>query len=520
MATTPNNISSLTTLIKRLEAATSRLEDIATATEIPQAVPALTSISNAISASAPPEAEEVPDFVSDFDNIVNDSVTRYVEASRRIGGLVTDQAEKVLMGFLELRKFLLISSKAKNPGSDMAVLSELLSPINEVVMAVGTIKDSGRSSPYYNHLSAVAEGVMVLAWVTVEPRPHKHVDESLGSAQYWGNRVLKDYKDKDPNHVEWVHSFYRIFGELSQYVKDRFSNGLTWNPKGAAPRDVAKSLSASNPPPSAPALPAGGVPPPPPPPGPPPPPAIEHIQSQAPAAGSGGKSGLGAVFSDINKGEAITKALRKVDKSEMTHKNPALRGTSLVPDSGLGPSARGQSPAPPSKKPKPESMRVKKPPKKVLEDNKWFIENYEHESAVIEIQAELSHSVLISKCNHTTVVIKGKANAVTVENTSRLSLAVDTLISTVDAIKSQNFALQVMGTVPTVMLDQIDSAQIYLSKESMKTKLYTSNSTSINLAVLAGKDGDNKEIPLPSQICSYYDEDKDELVSEIVAHSG
>jgi adenylyl cyclase-associated protein len=66
-------------------------------------------------------------------------------------------------------------------------------------------------------------------------------------------------------------------------------------------------------------------PPPPPPPGPPPPPPL----SPAPAAGGGG--GVAAVFAELNRGSEVTKNLRKVDKSEMTHKNPALRASSTVP---------------------------------------------------------------------------------------------------------------------------------------------------------------------------------------------
>lgn len=52
----------------------------------------------------------------------------------------------------------------------------------------------------------------------------------------------------------------------------------------------------------------------------------------------------------------------------MTHKNPALRANTNVPSAN----DRSKSPAP-GKKPKPESMRMKKPPKKVLEGNKWII---------------------------------------------------------------------------------------------------------------------------------------------------
>lgn len=39
------------------------------------------------------------------------------------------------------------------------------------------------------------------------------------------------------------------------------------------------------------------------------------------------------MFAELNRGEEVTKGLRKVDKSEMTHKNPALRASSVVPAS-------------------------------------------------------------------------------------------------------------------------------------------------------------------------------------------
>jgi len=94
---------------------------------------------------------------------------------------------------------LLISTKSKRPdlnGSEMSVYQDLLKPINESLIAVTNIKDASRSSPMFDQLSAVADGIMVLAWVTVDNRPYKHVEASLGSAQFFGNRVLKEFKDK------------------------------------------------------------------------------------------------------------------------------------------------------------------------------------------------------------------------------------------------------------------------------------------------------------------------------------
>lgn len=147
-------------------------------------------------------------------------------------------------------------------------------------------------------------------------------------------------------------------------------------------------------------------------------------------------------------------------------------------------------------------------------------ENYDKEPQPLEIEASLNHSVLISRCNNTTIIVKGKANQVTIENSNRLSLMVDTLVSTVDVVKAQNFELQVNGTIPTVMLDQVDGAQIYFSKESTSAKVFTSKSAGVNLNVISGPDNDYKEVPLPSQICSYYDDARGDVVNEIVAHAG
>ena len=150
----------------------------------------------------------------------------------------------------------------------------------------------------------------------------------------------------------------------------------------------------------------------------------------------------------------------------------------------------------------------------------FFKENYDAPSEPVTIDVEMSHSILISKCTNTTIIIKGKGNNVTVENTSRLALVVDDLVSTVDVVKSKNFALQVMGVIPTVMLDQLDGAQIYLSKDSIATRVYSSKSDGINVNVIPEGEEDYKEVPLPSQICSQWDEAKRDMVSEIVTHAG
>ena len=86
-------------------------------------------------------------------------------------------------------------------------------------------------------------------------------------------------------------------------------------------------------------------------------------------------------------------------------------------------------------------------------------------------------------------------------------------------IKVANFALQVMGSLPTILMDQVDGAQIYLGQDSLNTEVFSSKSSGINLLLLEGEDADYKEVPLPEQIRSYIG-DNGKVISEIVEHSG
>lgn len=79
--------------------------------------------------------------------------------------------------------------------------------------------------------------------------------------------------------------------------------------------------------------------------------------------------------------------------------------------------------------------------------------------------------------------------------------------------------MQVLGTLPTILMDQVDGATIYLSKESTSTELFTSKTTGVNLTLLKSDDEDPKEVPLPEQIRTYITPEG-ELKSEIVEHAG
>ncbi|EFW13850.1 hypothetical protein D8B26_005970 [Coccidioides posadasii str. Silveira] len=518
-----SHMHNFTTLIKRLEAATSRLEDMASSVEGPSSTthPIPEAIQTAPSQQAlqkapppPPSAEVLPRSIEAFDELINKEVKPFVDIAQKIGDAVAEQSKAVLQAFEAERKYLLVSTKAKKPDRQPP---ELLTELQRASDEIDNIRDSNRPSPLFNHLSAVSEGVMSMGWF-FESRPAEFVTEILGGAQFYGNRVLTEYKEKDKTHISYIQAYYNIFKSLIAYIREYFPRGVTWNNKdGVDVIDALKQVSSAAPP-------AGGAAAPPPPPlpnlellgvPPPPPPGA------APTLKTSSNNDMSAVFEQLNQGSAITSSLRKVDKSEMTHKNPSLRATSLVPDRGSqSPTARGKSPAP-SKKPKPESMRAKKPPRKHLDGNKWFIEHYDSPEGVIEISAQLTQSILISRCNKTVIKVSNKANAISIDNCNGVSIIVDSLVSSLDVIKSPKFALQIDGVAPTVMLDQVDGGTIYLSQSSLGTEILTSKCTSVNI-VLPPKEGiedaDAKECPVPEQIRSYVKDGV--LVNEIVEHAG
>jgi adenylyl cyclase-associated protein len=70
-------------------------------------------------------------------------------------------------------------------------------------------------------------------------------------------------------------------------------------------------------------------------------------------------------------------------------------------------------------------------------------------------------------------------------------------------------------------LDQVDGAQAYLGKDSLKTEVFTTKCSGVNLNVLGsdGEDEDYKEVALPEQIRSVIGKGG-KVVSEIVEHAG
>jgi adenylyl cyclase-associated protein len=64
------------------------------------------------------------------------------------------------------------------------------------MIAVDDTRQKNRGSTLRDHLAMVADGIAVLGWVTVDHKPAEWAAELFGGAQMYGNKILKQYKDK------------------------------------------------------------------------------------------------------------------------------------------------------------------------------------------------------------------------------------------------------------------------------------------------------------------------------------
>lgn len=540
----------LVKLLKRLEDATARLEDVTLYQEgyiqskIEERTQAskkstsedLTSIADSDSGNASINKqkdentdaleptikeinEETPKSVLEFEAFLNENVDKLLNISEKIDPLLMEAVKLLKDSFLIQLDLINLAVKAKQPDYSSPEFMNIIKPINENIMSITELKDKNRQSLVFSYLNSIAEGGLVLSWFAIST-PLSFISDVKDAAQFWTNKVMKEFKENDPNSVEWVNTYMNLFANLKVYIKEYQTTGLKWNTKPSA-LDFKEALtqiqskSSSSAQVSDTNITAAAAPAPPPPPPAPPASVFEVKNDDSKSTASGG---MDAVFVELNQGESITKGLKKVDKSQQTHKNPELRAGSTVPGSC---SAVTKSDIPPPKPKKPSILKTKKPPRKELIGNKWFIENYDsqpNEAEPILIEANKDESVFIGKCSNVFIQIKGKVNAISLSETEKCSLLLESCISGLDIVKSNKFGIQVQNFLPQISIDKSDNGSIYLSKESLNTEIFTSCSTTINVNLPVGEDDDFVEFPIPEQLKHTFANGK--LNSSVFEHMG
>ncbi|KAG4305377.1 hypothetical protein PORY_000933 [Pneumocystis oryctolagi] len=357
-------------------------------------------------------------------------------------------------------------------------------PLSELEAGLGRImavRDANRGARVLNHLSMVSEGAAALGWVVAGADAAKYIQDMKESAQFYADRVLKE---KNTTETSWVHAYMKLLSELLVYVKEYYPTGFV--------RGSISSIDAQTP------CVVNTV-------------AAESLDTSLPEIKSPPLINIESVFAELSMGESITSKLRKVHQNpsslQQQQKDVSKQLTDPTKDALSGNVITSHE------------KKEKLISRKILTGNRWTIENFENNDNVVIDCLEVAQTVYIFNCKKCTIHLKGKANAVYMDQSVNCGLIIDTLISSIEFTRCISLTFQVLDYTPTITLDQCSNCQIYLSPNCLNTEIITSKYDSINVHIPnAGCDGDYKECPVPEMLKSVVVNGM--LVTSFVEHAG
>ncbi|CAF0754706.1 unnamed protein product [Adineta steineri] len=395
----------------------------------------------------------------DYNAIINGTFASFITLSRKIGGELSVIIDHVVRLFEAQREFLRFAIQTKKPVNDQQI-ADLIKSQSSEIEAIVAFTNKNRKAILFNHLSTISEGIPAFGWILISPTPAPHIKEMSDAAQFYSNRVLKDYKDKDPIHVEWVKQWIKILNELHAYVKQYHTTGLTW---GIHSQNDLNTNSARNPLPTPPTSSFSNI----------------QINDKVPQNG---------LMSSINSlGTGVTSHLKKVPDELKTHKNPHLKDQPIERTNKSQIITSNTS-----------SHLTSGPPKLALEGNKWIVEYYNNRTDLKISETNMRHTIYIYKCTNSTITVHGKVNSIVLDQCTKVGIQFTSVVSLIEFVNCRSVKAQVLDNVPTVQIEKTDGCHIYLSKTSLNTEFITSKSSEMTINVPFG-DGEYKEYPIPEQ---------------------
>ncbi|KAK5837887.1 hypothetical protein PVK06_006614 [Gossypium arboreum] len=473
-------------LVERLEAAVARLEALAAGGGIS---------ARGLPDSGGDDMSSDPSIVA-FEDLMDQFAAKVSGAAEKIGGQVLDVSKLLLEAFSVEKKLLMEIKQTQKP--DMAGLAEFLKPLNEVIMTVNSMAEA-RGSEFINHFKSAAESLSALAWIAYTGKdcgmsmPIAHVEESWQAAEFYNNKVLVEYKTKDPNHVEWAKALKELYlPGLRGYVKSHYPLGPVWNASG---KKVSAAPSKA-PPSGAPAPPC-------------PPPASHFTSEPSKASSSQPKQGMSAVFQELSSGN-VTAGLRKVT-DDMKAKNRTDR-TGVVSTGEKQTSSTPSTTTPTIKKVAPPKLELQM-------GRKWAVENHIGNKNLVIDDCDAKQSVYVFGCKDSVLQIQGKVNNITLDKCTKMGVLFKDVVAAFEIVNCNGVEAQCQGSAPTISVDNTSGAQLYLSKDSLEAAITTAKSIDINVLVPgATSDADWAEHPLPQQYIHVYKNGQFE--TSPVSHSG
>ena len=193
-------------------------------------------------------AGEVP-AVKAYDAYIKECVHPLAEACDNLKGLQT-MGDLLLQAFEGIRTIVVLASRAKLPVGEEhnghTIVMALQPHLTSTQQAIQSIRELKLDRDWDRHQKAVTEMLGCLSWVLLrapQTLPVPMVKETLASAEFWSNRIRKDFKGKDETQIAFCDGIKKTVSGLAEYVAEYHKTGLTFNPRGVSLAEAAIRLS-------------------------------------------------------------------------------------------------------------------------------------------------------------------------------------------------------------------------------------------------------------------------------------
>ncbi|KAL7566747.1 hypothetical protein ACA910_017795 [Epithemia clementina (nom. ined.)] len=426
--------------------------------------------------------------VKAYDAYVKTSLVPFVNTCDDLKGL-KETGSLIKKAWDDVRAIIVLASRSKAPTNVAEELAPFLAPTQETVKNINSVRVD---RDFDRHMKAITEMLACLSWILLKPPqqlPGSFVKEAMGSAEFWTNRIRKDFKGKNDTQIAFCDNLKTVMTGLVAYIEEYHKAGLNWNPKGVSVAEAAIRLTdeASSTPED---------------------PMDTSARKRHPTLKGGpAVANVGGLIAELGQrknadGTSAATGLRKVTKDQQTWRKEYNKEGGSAP-------AKAAAEAPAKKVVAKKKAPLRGIPIFEYQERgfKWIVENHTDETAQKEVSpngvitieiTDPKQQVYLYNCDGVTVKVVGKFKSLVIDTCTKTAVVYETLISSAEMVNCKKIQLQVTGICPVFTIDKTVGLVVYLSKESADISTFTTSlSSEMNVSYPDGDD--QKEIPIPEQ---------------------
>jgi hypothetical protein len=178
-----------------------------------------------------------------YDAYIKSAIVPLAQSCDDLGGLQT-MGKSLTEAWESIRTIIVLANRSKAPSEELGVA--FAPHLAQTQAAVKNIRDLKLEREWDRHYKAISEMLSCLSWLLYRaPKqlPSTVVKDAISSADFWANRIRKDFKGKDEKQIAFCDNIKTALTGLVAYVENYHKVGLAFNPRGISLAEASIRLN-------------------------------------------------------------------------------------------------------------------------------------------------------------------------------------------------------------------------------------------------------------------------------------